>query len=169
MAKKYVLVKWTAKIFFLRIAIKQLFQWVSIQLTQFTGTNLMFWSFKKDFLGNAAEDFMLLVLKWRLASFTLSNLLQLETLLVPISLALGIRLITCQFSFLFLWNCCMFFWKTEGIALETRLFQCYWLIHFGYTANYKTQGTFAINFLIYSNFFNFFRSVGIIFVTVEVG
>ena len=90
LTKKYLLVKWTAKCFFIVIAIKQLFQWLGIQL-QFAGTKLMFWSFKKDFLRNAALDFMLLVLKWRLASFTPSNSLPLETFLISISLALGIK------------------------------------------------------------------------------
>ena len=95
--KKYFLVKWTTKCFFIGIAIKQLFQWVGIQLL-FAGTNLMFRSFKKDFLRNATFNIMLLALKWGLASFIPSNLLLLEALLIPISLALWIKLIP---SFLF--------------------------------------------------------------------
>ena len=112
LTKKYLLVKWTAKCFFIVIAIKQLFQWVGIQL-EFAGTNLMFWSFKKDFLRNVALDFMLLVWKWRLASLTPSKLLPLESFLIPTSLALGIKLIMCQLLSLVLCDFGSFFEKPE--------------------------------------------------------
>ena len=53
----------------------------AISVSECPCTNLTIWSFRKDVLKNFALDFIILVLKQqRLASYTLSYLLPLETL-----------------------------------------------------------------------------------------
>ena len=70
------------------------------------------------------------------------------------------------FHVLFLCNLRVFF-SCIGNVLLTILVSYYWLIHFGYSANYNTRGAFLIIFFICSDLLNCLRCVGIIVITTK--
>ena len=84
-----------------------------------------------------------------------------------------ISLPSCQLLLLiFLCNFCSLFSYAGGVVvtnLFSLLLTCYWLIYFGYSANYNTRRAFVIILLICSNLRNCLRSVGTVAITTESG
>ena len=95
--------------------------------------------------------------------------LELCPIQVVISLPLWIKLTMGQLLLFFLCNFSSFFSYVRGIPV-TNHFSLLLIdrqLYFGYSANYNTQGAFAILFLICSDLLNFLRSLGTMVITTE--
>ena len=156
--QQHPLVKWTAKYFFIGVAIK-IAVLVSWSITPVT----LCWSNYLQLKIHKRCSYPKHVACFGFCAFGFEAIPHLSCYLTSIVNKTHHEPVIA----LFLCNFCCSFSNVRGVlkCKSSTFIHCYWLIYFGYLTNNNTRGAFVITFLICSDLLNCLRRVDTIVIT----